>query len=401
MLYPTHHSFSFQFLSATATTTLLSPLRLSPSPPPPPPPQVQPEMECVEAALKTSIRKEMSMKASPQVLCEDLWVQNGSSCDDFFVDELLDFSNEEGLGAGEETVAEEEEVGDEKPCLVSVSSPKFGDKNSNLGAKDDLVSSVPSNELCVPADDVVSLEWLSHFVEDSNAEYCAPFPAGVVPAGPKKESPSEPVQQKQVPPAVLTEPCFKTPVPAKARSKRTRTGVRVWPLLGSPSVTESSSSSTTTSSSSSSPSSSPWLIYTNPGSNAVDPKDPVWSEERQQQQQPLLKKPKRKQPAGDAAANGGGGSQPPRRCSHCGVQKTPQWRTGPLGPKTLCNACGVRYKSGRLLPEYRPACSPSFSSELHSNHHRKVLEMRKKKEVVVVGQPEPGFSAPPVVPSFG
>ncbi|CAN4107124.1 unnamed protein product [Withania somnifera] len=68
-----------------------------------------------------------------------------------------------------------------------------------------------------------------------------------------------------------------------------------------------------------------------------------------------------------------------RRCKHCGVDKTPQWRAGPTGPKTLCNACGVRYKSGRLFPEYRPANSPTFSADLHSNSHRKVLEMRKKR----------------------
>ncbi|XP_071735526.1 GATA transcription factor 7-like [Rutidosis leptorrhynchoides] len=65
-----------------------------------------------------------------------------------------------------------------------------------------------------------------------------------------------------------------------------------------------------------------------------------------------------------------------RRCSHCLSQRTPQWRAGPDGPKTLCNACGVRYKSGRLLPEYRPAKSPSFVSYKHSNSHKKVLEMR-------------------------
>lgn len=68
-----------------------------------------------------------------------------------------------------------------------------------------------------------------------------------------------------------------------------------------------------------------------------------------------------------------------RRCQHCGVDKTPQWRAGPMGPKTLCNACGVRYKSGRLLPEYRPANSPTFSANLHSNSHRKVMEMRKQR----------------------
>ncbi|KAF8107382.1 hypothetical protein N665_0122s0025 [Sinapis alba] len=66
-----------------------------------------------------------------------------------------------------------------------------------------------------------------------------------------------------------------------------------------------------------------------------------------------------------------------RKCQHCGADKTPQWRAGPSGPKTLCNACGVRYKSGRLVPEYRPANSPTFSPELHSNSHRKIVEMRK------------------------
>ncbi|PIN03221.1 GATA-4/5/6 transcription factor [Handroanthus impetiginosus] len=69
-----------------------------------------------------------------------------------------------------------------------------------------------------------------------------------------------------------------------------------------------------------------------------------------------------------------------RRCFHCQADKTPQWRAGPMGPKTLCNACGVRYKSGRLLPEYRPANSPTFSSFLHSNSHKKVVEIRKKKQ---------------------
>lgn len=52
-----------------------------------------------------------------------------------------------------------------------------------------------------------------------------------------------------------------------------------------------------------------------------------------------------------------------------------------MGPKTLCNACGVRYKSGRLVPEYRPAASPTFVSAKHSNSHRKVLELRRQKEL--------------------
>ncbi|KAG6749327.1 hypothetical protein POTOM_046371 [Populus tomentosa] len=80
-----------------------------------------------------------------------------------------------------------------------------------------------------------------------------------------------------------------------------------------------------------------------------------------------------------------------RRCTHCASEKTPQWRTGPLGPKTLCNACGVRYKSGRLVPEYRPAASPTFVLTRHSNSHRKVLELRRQKEMTVRRQQQHGY----------
>ncbi|KAL0721837.1 hypothetical protein Bca4012_036436 [Brassica carinata] len=69
-----------------------------------------------------------------------------------------------------------------------------------------------------------------------------------------------------------------------------------------------------------------------------------------------------------------------RKCTHCETTKTPQWREGPGGPKTLCNACGVRFRSGRLLPEYRPASSPTFIPTVHSNSHRKIIEMRRKDE---------------------
>ncbi|CAN1122127.1 GATA transcription factor 5, partial [Linum perenne] len=331
------------------------------------------EMACVEAALKSSVRKELAVKSTPQApsFLDDLWtVQNGTCSDDFSVDELLDFSNEEDLVAAEE----EAQILD-LPPTASI-SPK-GEETEPLHAVD--FGPVPTGELAVPADDLASLEWLSHFVEDSNSEYSAPFPAGIVPQKPKSEinfEPAKPVEE---------EPFFKTPVPAKARSKRTRTGLRVW-SLGSTTLTDSSSSSTSSSSSSSSPSSGPWLICTvnTQGSFSLEQNEPG----------PGAKKPKKRRPS----MEGGNNPPPPRRCSHCGVQKTPQWRSGPLGAKTLCNACGVRFKSGRLLPEYRPACSPTFSSELHSNHHRKVLEMRKKNDVT--GQVEPGLGPTVVVPSF-
>jgi len=32
-----------------------------------------------------------------------------------------------------------------------------------------------------------------------------------------------------------------------------------------------------------------------------------------------------------------------RLCENCGVKNTPEWRMGPTGPHTLCNACGIHY----------------------------------------------------------
>ncbi|KAI9299540.1 hypothetical protein BJ944DRAFT_274145 [Cunninghamella echinulata] len=31
------------------------------------------------------------------------------------------------------------------------------------------------------------------------------------------------------------------------------------------------------------------------------------------------------------------------QCTDCGSKNSPEWRKGPLGPKTLCNACGLRW----------------------------------------------------------
>ncbi|KAL8224133.1 hypothetical protein R6Q57_019608 [Mikania cordata] len=81
-----------------------------------------------------------------------------------------------------------------------------------------------------------------------------------------------------------------------------------------------------------------------------------------------------------------------RKCLHCEITKTPQWRACPMGPKTLCNACGVRYKSGRPFPEYRPAASPTFVPTLHSNSHKKVVKMRTKygpNDKIVIEKPRP------------
>ncbi|GMY16147.1 putative GATA transcription factor 22 [Fagus crenata] len=39
-------------------------------------------------------------------------------------------------------------------------------------------------------------------------------------------------------------------------------------------------------------------------------------------------------------------NDPNQKCTNynCGTNNTPMWRKGPLGPKSLCNACGIRYR---------------------------------------------------------
>ncbi|WFD05035.1 hypothetical protein MVES1_000360 [Malassezia vespertilionis] len=44
-----------------------------------------------------------------------------------------------------------------------------------------------------------------------------------------------------------------------------------------------------------------------------------------------------------------------KSCGACGKTKTPMWRRGPRGPSQLCNACGAKWKAGRLfVPDVPP-----------------------------------------------
>ncbi|GAB4830036.1 hypothetical protein Ancab_019680 [Ancistrocladus abbreviatus] len=40
-------------------------------------------------------------------------------------------------------------------------------------------------------------------------------------------------------------------------------------------------------------------------------------------------------------------SEPEKSCTDCRTTTTPLWRGGPAGPKTLCNACGIKYHKKR------------------------------------------------------
>ena len=56
-----------------------------------------------------------------------------------------------------------------------------------------------------------------------------------------------------------------------------------------------------------------------------------------------------------------------KRCAHCNTHTTPLWRNGPDGPKTLCNACGVRdnrrhAKANRVQKPSAPKASKASKS---------------------------------------
>ncbi|XP_076942458.1 GATA transcription factor 7-like [Bidens hawaiensis] len=320
-------------------------------------------MECIEArALKSSFLPEIiGMKSSQQAYFDDFWqginnVVNVSS-DDFSVDDLLDLSDKEFSNPEEE--------------FASVSSDSNSINSSMLSSAGDLVS-LAGDQLPVPIDDMESLEWLSQIVDDSVSEIPILYPPVKLEQRVDQERVDRVFVSRFEPVVNVSGPSFTVlglpyPVPRKCRSKGSRRPGRVW-SSGSRwrTLTESSSSS---SSSHDSSITSPMLF-----------RNPVYFTELFER--PPAAKKQRKSPAyQNGPSSSDSASQ--RRCTHCQVQKTPQWRTGPLGPKTLCNACGVRFKSGRLYPEYRPACSPTFSVDVHSNSHRKVLEMRKRKEVEV------------------
>ncbi|XAR59103.1 hypothetical protein NMG60_11014755 [Bertholletia excelsa] len=334
-------------------------------------------MECIEArALKSSFRSKLAVKSTPQVFYEDFLCYNGLngvSGDDFPVEIFLDFSTED---VENQFVAEESE--EEKDSLSSGSSRDRLEDDSYISAATFSGSggyeSFNAGELAVP-DGMEELEWVSQFVDDSVSELSLLCSAGNFKE--KTESSSgnrfETVNSRTVQATPVL--CLLTPVPTKARSKRSRISRQTWSYC-SGSLSESSSTTTSSSCGSSTTCNS---IFPNPVQN-MDLSDG--------HVRPPAKKQKKRPASASEAGGETGGS---RRCSHCQVQKTPQWRTGPLGPKTLCNACGVRYKSGRLFPEYRPACSPTFSGDVHSNSHRKVLEMRRKKEATMA---EPGPTSP-------
>ncbi|KAJ9561982.1 hypothetical protein OSB04_007142 [Centaurea solstitialis] len=68
--------------------------------------------------------------------------------------------------------------------------------------------------------------------------------------------------------------------------------------------------------------------------------------------------------------NGGtaaGDSLLARRCANCDTTSTPLWRNGPRGPKSLCNACGIRFKKEERRANAAATATPG-GGETAENH---------------------------------
>ncbi|RDY02207.1 GATA transcription factor 12, partial [Mucuna pruriens] len=300
-----------------------------------------------------------SPKFLPTNLSSSLETNKSNNPDHFIVEDLFDFNNNDvvitdatfdsvpGISTDSSTVT----------AVDSCNSSSFSGSDPNpvidIGSRN-LSDGNFSGDLCVPYDDIAELEWLSNFVEESfSSEDLQQLQLISGLKGPNDDMSEARGFQSE---PTRNSPIFNSEVsvPAKARSKRSRGPPCNWTsrlLVLSPTTSSSSE---------------PDVVVPSPTSTLPGPVP--------------TKKPAKATPRKKDGSDGSGGDG--RRCLHCATDKTPQWRTGPMGPKTLCNACGVRYKSGRLVPEYRPAASPTFMLTKHSNSHRKVLELRRQKEMV-------------------
>ncbi|CAM8972416.1 unnamed protein product [Rhodiola kirilowii] len=74
-----------------------------------------------------------------------------------------------------------------------------------------------------------------------------------------------------------------------------------------------------------------------------------------------------------------------KTCVDCGTSKTPLWRSGPAGPKSLCNACGIKSRkrrkpSGSVSKENKkPKNEIAVSSKSSDKDESKSSEKHERK----------------------
>ncbi|KAG1455861.1 hypothetical protein G6F56_006967 [Rhizopus delemar] len=78
-----------------------------------------------------------------------------------------------------------------------------------------------------------------------------------------------------------------------------------------------------------------------------------WEKEEVIEENVLLK-PNKKASSSKPSVTTSKSSNPIKKCLYCGCKTTPMWRRGPQGAGTLCNACGVKWKHGKILNDCPP-----------------------------------------------
>ncbi|GAB2267659.1 hypothetical protein Dimus_002642 [Dionaea muscipula] len=355
---------------------------------------------CIEArALKASCLSQFAMISSSQQQTTsfpdeddgDFWCDvaagiNGvfPTSDDFSVDEFFDLPADEytepeqqGKGSLLDIVVEEEEEEenehegkDSSTLSLSSTQDHLDDGHSNSSSSSSSGSLSVQDlcfQVCPVTRDMEELELWSHLLDQDDSVSEASLANPIVLPGLHGANRSEPEKK----PVGRRTPCIPTAFPVRPRSGLPRKN-RLQARSGVGGSTQRAESSPAA------------KVVGGTGTtmlmNPVHDLGPFFFSHEPPQR-------KRKKPEGEQGM-GGSAAMQQRRCTHCQVQSTPQWRAGPLGPKSLCNACGVRFKKGRLYPEYRPACSPTFSMGIHSNSHRKVMEMRTKKKHKEIIKPD-------------
>ncbi|MFS7954840.1 putative transcription factor C2C2-GATA family [Helianthus anomalus] len=78
---------------------------------------------------------------------------------------------------------------------------------------------------------------------------------------------------------------------------------------------------------------------------------------------------------GNGSATAAADSLFSRRCSNCDTTSTPLWRNGPRGPKSLCNACGIRYKKEERRANAAAASSAvtTVGSDVTDGYHHQYM----------------------------
>ncbi|KAF7146696.1 hypothetical protein RHSIM_Rhsim04G0231900 [Rhododendron simsii] len=81
-----------------------------------------------------------------------------------------------------------------------------------------------------------------------------------------------------------------------------------------------------------------------------------------------------------------------KACADCGTTKTPLWRGGPAGPKSLCNACGIRSRKKRRallgINKGSTTSEDKKSKRANNNNHinNKLGDSLKRKMMALGGE---------------